>query len=150
MTRSSAAAGSAAAPAPAPVRLDKWLWAARFFKTRALALEAITKGQVKVNDQPVKPSRDVRGGDRIAMRQPGWVREVVVKGVSAVRGPAPVAQALYEETAESLRARAQVGEMRRFGVEPALGQQAGRPTKRDRRELVDWNRWSASLDDNKT
>jgi ribosome-associated heat shock protein Hsp15 len=149
MTRPSAAAGSAAAsaPAPSPVRLDKWLWAARFFKTRALALEAITRNQVKVNDQVVKPSRDVRVGDRIALRQPGWVREVVVKGVSAARGPAPVAQTLYEETAESLAARAQAGEMRRFGVEPALGQPAGRPTKRDRRELVDWNRWSASLDD---
>lgn len=133
--------------APAPVRLDKWLWAARFYKTRALAVEQIVGGRVHVNGQAAKAARDVHVGDRIALRQGAVVREVVVRGLSHVRGPAPAAQALYEETAESLVNRERAAELRRFGVEPALGQDAGRPTKRDRRELAEWNRWSASIDD---
>lgn len=133
--------------ASAPVRLDKWLWAARFYKTRALAVEQIVGGRVHVNGQAAKAARDVHVGDRIALRQGAVVREVVVRGLSHVRGPAPAAQALYEETAESLVNRERAAELRRFGVEPALGQDAGRPTKRDRRELAEWNRWSASIDD---
>ena len=131
-----------------PVRLDKWLWAARLFKTRALAVEAIGKHRVEVNGQAAKPSRDVRVGDRLTLREPAApARELLVKGLSEIRGPAPVAQQLYEETAESLAARDQAREARRQGVEPAQTLEHGRPTKRDRRQLSDWNRWSASVDD---
>jgi ribosome-associated heat shock protein Hsp15 len=139
---------AAAAPAEAAdLRLDKWLWAARFYKTRALATDEIAHGRVQVNGADAKPSRTVRVGDTIAMRQPGFVRTVNVLGLSAVRGPAPQARLLYEETAESIAAQQRAAEARRQGVEPAAAIDAGRPTKRDRRELTDWQRWSASLDD---
>ena len=131
-----------------PVRLDKGLGAARCFKTRALAVEAIGKHRVEVNGQPAKPSRDVRLGDRLTLREPAApARELLVRGLSEIRGPAPVAQMLYEETAESQAAREQARESRRQGVEPAQTLEHGRPTKRDRRQLSDWNRWSASVDD---
>lgn len=126
------------------VRLDKWLWAARFFKTRSLAAEEIGKGRVEVNGQPAKPARDLRPGDRVQFRQGAVPRTVVVKALSAVRGPAPVAQALYEETAESVQARQKAAEQRRMGTEPAQAIEQGRPTKRDRRKLADWQRWSAT------
>lgn len=132
-------------------RLDKWLWAARFFKTRNLAAEEIAKGRVQVNGQPAKASREVRPGDRISLRQGQVQREVLVLQPSTVRGPAPVAQTLYEETAESVAARQRAAEQRRQGVEPALAYVQGRPTKRDRRELTrtqaSWQRWSVSIDD---
>ena len=131
-----------------PVRLDKWLWAARFFKTRALAVEAIGKNRVDVNGQPAKPSRDVRVGDELTLREPGMPpRTFAVKGVSDLRGPAPVAQQLYAETEASLQGREAAREARRQGVEPAQAIEHGRPTKRDRRQLADWNRWSASVDE---
>lgn len=129
------------------VRLDKWLWVARFFKTRGLAVEAIDKGRVQVNEAPAKPGRDLRIGDRVRLRAGPFERTVVVEGLSAMRGPATVAQTLYTETAESLAARERQQALRRMGTEPALTQAEGRPTKRDRRQLVDWNRWSASADD---
>ena len=130
------------------VRLDKWLWAARFYKTRALSAEAIDKGQVRVNGQVAKASREPRVGDNIEFRQGHDLRAVVVRGLSAARGSAPVAQQLYEETAESIARRMAVAEQRRLAPEPALSQPMGRPTKRDRRTLKDWgNRWSASVDD---
>lgn len=133
---------------PVEVRLDKWLWAARLFKTRSLATEEVTRGRVSVNGQAVKPSRDVKVGDRIAIRQVGSIERVIeVRALSAQRGPAPVAQALYAETAESLEARHQAAQARRLGTEPALSIEQGRPTKRDRRKLGDWQRWSATLDD---
>ncbi|MED5619191.1 RNA-binding S4 domain-containing protein [Ideonella sp. BN130291] len=128
------------------VRLDKWLWAARFYKTRSLAAEEIAKGRVLVNGQPAKASRDLKPADRVEFRQGAVARTVVVLGLSAVRGPAPVAQALYEETPESIAARQQAAEQRRLGVEPAQALEHGRPTKRDRRQLADWERWSASAD----
>ena len=132
----------------APVRLDKWLWAARFYKTRALAVEAISKNRVDVNGQPAKPSRDVRVGDELTVRETGLPpRTVQVLGISELRGPAPIAQQLYAETAESLATREAAREARRQGVEPAQAIEHGRPTKRDRRQLADWNRWSASADD---
>lgn len=132
----------------APVRLDKWLWAARFYKTRALAVEAIGKNRVDVNGQAAKPSRDVRVGDELTVREPGLpARTVEVLGVSDLRGPAPVAQQLYAETAASLATREAAREARRQGVEPAQTIEHGRPTKRDRRQLADWDRWSASADD---
>jgi ribosome-associated heat shock protein Hsp15 len=134
------------------MRLDKWLWAARLFKTRGLAAEAADRERVRVNDLPAKPARELRVGDRIALRQEsGLVRTLVVRGLSAVRGPAPVAQTLYEETPESLAARAQAAEARRLAPEPAATLTEGRPTKRDRREIerarAGWQRWSASVDE---
>ena len=133
------------------MRLDKWLWAARFFKTRGLAAEAADRERVRVNDLPAKPAKELRVGDRLALRQDGGpVRTVIVRGLSTLRGPAPVAQTLYEETAESLAARA-AAEARRLAPEPAATLTQGRPTKRDRRDLDQagggWQRWSASLDD---
>jgi ribosome-associated heat shock protein Hsp15 len=129
------------------VRLDKWLWAARFYKTRSLAAEEIGKGRISVNEQAAKPSRELRLDDRVELRQGPTQRTVIVRGLSHVRGPAPVAQALYEETADSIAARLKAAEARRQGVEPANTLEQGRPTKRDRRQLADWQRWSASLDD---
>ena len=127
-------------------RLDKWLWAARLFKTRALAAEAADLGRIKVNGLPAKPARELRPGDRINVRDGGRERSVQVLGLSAQRGPAVVAQTLYEETPESIAAREQAQRARRDGVEPAWALTQGRPTKRDRRDLVQWQRWSASLD----
>ncbi|MDP3085743.1 MAG: RNA-binding S4 domain-containing protein [Rubrivivax sp.] len=129
------------------VRLDKWLWAARLFKTRALAADEVARGRVLVNDQAAKSSRELKVGDQVTWRQAALQRVFVIRGLSAVRGPAPVAQALYEETAGSLAARAAAAERRRQGVEPADALTQGRPTKRDRRDLADWQRWSASADD---
>jgi ribosome-associated heat shock protein Hsp15 len=131
------------------MRLDKWLWAARFFKTRALAVEQIAKGRVAVNGQPAKPARELHVGDRVELRQGDMPRTVQVLGLSAQRGPASQAQGLYVETEESLAQRQRLGELRRQGVEPAQALTQGRPTKRDRRELVDWQRWSASVEDDR-
>ncbi len=130
------------------MRIDKWLWAARFFKTRALAVEEIAKGRVQINGHAVKPAHDVKPGDEIALKGP-WPRTVHVRGLSQQRGPAPVAQQLYEETAQSLELRAQAKERMRLAPEPAISMERGRPTKRDRRELSKaWDqRWSAALPD---
>lgn len=128
------------------MRLDKWLWAARFYKTRSLATDEIGKGRISVNDQPAKPSRELHAGDRIGMRQGAILRTVVVIALSDIRGPAPVAQALYAETAESIALREKAARERREAAEPSLAIEQGRPTKRDRRKLADWNRWSASFD----
>ena len=129
------------------VRLDKWLWAARFYKTRSLAADDIAKGRVSVNGQVAKASRELRPADQIELRQGPVSRTLVVRALSSLRGPAPVAQALYEETAESRAARERAAAQRRMGVEPGQTLEQGRPTKRDRRQLADWNRWSASDDD---
>ncbi|OWQ93257.1 RNA-binding protein [Roseateles aquatilis] len=137
---------SRTSPGPDGPRLDKWLWAARFFKTRALAVEEIGKGRVTVNGQAAKASREVRVGDMIRLRQGQVDREVRVAGLSNVRGPAPEAQALYEETADSIAARERAAEARRLAPEPASTIEQGRPTKQDRRRLADWDRWSASID----
>ncbi|APX75282.1 RNA-binding S4 domain-containing protein [Achromobacter insolitus] len=118
------------------IRLDKWLWAARFYKTRSLAVQEIGKGRVLVNDQPAKPAREVAPGDLVTVRKEDPALHVRVMGISGVRGPAPVARQLYEETPESVAARERAAEMRRLAPEPALGIEAGRPTKRDRR-LID-------------
>jgi ribosome-associated heat shock protein Hsp15 len=134
------------------MRIDKWLWAARFFKTRSLAVEHLDKGRVRVNAVEAKPSRELHVGDTVEIWQSGLLRTVVVQGLSMQRGPAPVAQALYSETPESQAAREQWVEQRRLGQEPAMSIEHGRPTKRERRHLDKaqhhWdNRWSASLDD---
>ena len=130
------------------LRIDKWLWAARFYKTRALAVEEIDKGRVKVNGIEAKPARAVQSGDTVSLRQGPVHRTVVVRGISNQRGAAPVAQQLYEETEESLRLKAEAAEQRRLSGDPAGAQEHGRPTKRDRRTLDKaWNnRWSASAD----
>ena len=130
------------------LRIDKWLWAARFYKTRSLAAEEIGKGRVQINGQDAKASREVKAGDRVRLRQGSVLREVVVHGISAQRGPAPVAQQLYEETSDSLLARELEARQRRLAAEPALAIEQGRPTKRDRRQMDKaWNaRWSAGLD----
>ncbi|WP_411884517.1 RNA-binding S4 domain-containing protein [Polaromonas sp. YR568] len=130
------------------LRIDKWLWAARFYKTRALAVEEIDKGRVKVNGIEAKPAREVKSGDTVSLRQGPVHRTVVVRGISNQRGAAPVAQQLYEETEESLRLKAEAAEQRRLSGDPAGAQEHGRPTKRDRRTLDKaWNnRWSASAD----
>jgi ribosome-associated heat shock protein Hsp15 len=136
------------------LRIDKWLWAARFYKTRSLAAEEIGKGRVQVNGQEAKAAREVKVGDTVSIRREGLMRTVVVRGLSGLRGPAPVAQQLYEETAESVRERERAAEQRRYAREPALSIEHGRPTKRGRRELDQargWgDRWSASLDDEGT
>ncbi|MBO9679939.1 MAG: RNA-binding S4 domain-containing protein [Acidovorax sp.] len=133
------------------MRLDKWLWCARFYKTRGLATEEIGKGRVTVNGQHAKAARELRVGDTVALRQGAIPRTVVVRALSGMRGPAPVAQQLYAETAESIAAREQAAEQRRLAPEPAASLQEGRPTKRDRRDIDrarDWgSRWSASLDE---
>ena len=134
------------------IRIDKWLWAARFYKTRSLATDEIGKGRVAVNDQTVKASREVKVGDTVKARQGDITRTVKVLAISDQRGPAPVAQALYEETDDSLQLREKIRVQRSLSREPALSIDQGRPTKRNRRDLekakqVGWNdRWSASLD----
>ena len=116
------------------VRLDKWLWAARFFKTRSLATAAVTAGEVRVARERVKPARVVKPGDEVQIRRSNDVMDIVVRELSDVRGPAPVAQGLYEETEESRQRRAVAAERRRLAREPALDIK-GRPTKRDARVL---------------
>jgi ribosome-associated heat shock protein Hsp15 len=114
------------------VRIDKWLWAARFFKTRALASKACELGRVQANGLDAKASRDVRVGQRLTIRNEGGTFEVDVMGLSEMRGPAAVAQELYRETEESRTARAQVAEQRKAIAITSVAD-AGRPSKRDRR-----------------
>lgn len=134
-------------------RIDKWLWAARFYKTRSLAVQAIDRRQVLIGGSAVKPAREIKPGEIVTVRQGPLVREVAVLALSAMRGPAPVAQALYQETPESTAAREHAAVQRRLAPEPAQAIAHGRPTKRDRRALererrADWNaRWTVALDD---
>ncbi len=116
------------------VRIDKWLWAARFFKTRSLATDAIDLGRVRVDGERIKPAREARLGDHVEVLI-GDVRiEVVIRALADVRGPASAAQQLYDETAESRARRERRSELRRFGTEPARAIR-GRPTKREGRAL---------------
>lgn len=132
------------------VRIDKWLWAARFYKTRSLATEEIDKGRVRINDLEVKPAKEVKAGDTVALRQGPVTRTVVVRGISDKRGGAPQAQLLYDELEASIKLREQLAEQHR--LEPANAQEHGRPTKRDRRSIDKvsnnhWgSRWSAAAD----
>ncbi|MGA3087553.1 MAG: RNA-binding S4 domain-containing protein [Terriglobales bacterium] len=117
------------------VRMDKWLWAARFFKTRALAARACELGRIRANGQPAKAAREVRTGDSLQVTNDGGDFQVEVLLLSEVRGPAPAAQALYRETELSrelrLKAAAERKAMRQFEVRPE-----GRPSKRDRRKII--------------
>ncbi len=119
---------------PARTRLDKWLWAARFFKHRSAATEAVEGGKVKLNGAAVKPARDVKPGDRLEITIGADCRSVIVRALADKRGPASVAQTLYEETADSLARRAAASELRRLAAAPGADLH-GRPTKRDRRRI---------------
>jgi ribosome-associated heat shock protein Hsp15 len=116
------------------VRIDKWLWAARFFKTRSLAADAVERGRIKIGGENVKPARAVKEGDKIVVDNGSSRWEIVVLGLSDKRGPAPVAQALYRETEDSILKRANDQEARRLFPEPGSTIK-GRPTKRDRRAI---------------
>jgi ribosome-associated heat shock protein Hsp15 len=127
------------------LRLDKWLWAARFFKTRGLSVDAIAAGHISVNGERAKPAKMLRVGDAVEIRRAPFTHAIVVKGLSERRGPAPEAQLLYEETPESKARRAQLAaEMRSASAGPRF---PGRPTKKDRRDYEKWFR-GGSDDDN--
>ena len=136
------------------LRIDKWLWAARFYKTRGLAVEAINRGWVLVQGKTLKPSHELKAADSVRVVQGTTQKTVVVLALSDRRGSAPDAALLYQETETSMAARLLEAQKRKFAPEPALSQLAGRPTKRMRRETEqvkrstgEWNaRWSASLD----
>lgn len=117
------------------VRMDKWLWAARFFKTRSLAQEAIELGRVRVRGERIKASREVRVGDMVSVTRGDEHFEVCVVALSTVRGPAKVAQTLYRETDESIVLRERAALMRKIAAEPASTIAKGRPTKRDARRI---------------
>ncbi len=120
-------------------RLDKWLWAARFFKTRSLAVEAINGGKVHVNGQRAKPSRNVHAGDMLEVSKPPYSFEIEILGLEKQRRPASEAQALYQETAESQAKREQLREQ--LKNEPlGFREQKGRPSKRDRRHIIKFTR----------
>ena len=120
---------------PSRVRLDKWLWAARFFKTRPLAAEAVVGGKVALNGERVKPARLLQTGDELSVRLGPYEHVVRVRALSERRGPASVAATLYEETAESRTVREKLGEQLRMAPAAFVYEEKGRPTKRDRREL---------------
>jgi ribosome-associated heat shock protein Hsp15 len=125
-----------AAP-PDETRIDKWLWAARFFKTRSAATEAVAGGRIEVNGAAAKPSRSVKPGDRIRIRIGPIEYQLTVKAIGERRGSAPTAQALYEESPESVATRAKIAAERRFASAPAY-EEKGRPSKKDRREMDRW------------
>ncbi len=116
------------------VRLDKWLWAARFFKTRSLAAEAIDGGKVDVNDERAKRARPVRLGDRVRVRKPPFAHEVEVRALSDKRGSGAIAATMYDESPESKRAREALAlQLKALG--PPIFRDKGRPGKKDRREI---------------
>ena len=119
------------------MRIDKWLWAARFYKTRSLAQQAIAAGRVKLNDARIKPSHELKPGDALAIRVGDFEWQLTVKGLSDKRGPADVARQLYQESEASRAERERRHDLRRWGAEPASGLK-GRPTKRDRRRIEDF------------
>jgi ribosome-associated heat shock protein Hsp15 len=125
---------SAELPAPPRVRLDKWLWAARFFKTRSAAATAVDGGKIDVNGERAKRSRLLQAGDVVVLRRPPYEHHLVVRGVAEVRGPAKEAVLLYEETAESRAQREKLAyQLKNAPVLTFHG--TGRPTKRDRRVI---------------
>lgn len=121
------------------IRLDKWLWAARFFKTRSLAAEAVEGGKVHLNGNRTKPSRVVRIGDELKVRRGPYERVVVVRGASPHRGPASEAQSLYEETGESKRNREALANELRFQGR-IVSEIKGRPSKKARRDILRFTR----------
>ena len=123
--------------APPKLRIDKWLWAARFYRTRSLAAAAVEAGQVRVNGERVKPARAVHAGERVDVRKAGFAWDVEVLGVAERRGSAPEAANLYAESEPSRRTREEEVARRRAAAasDPRFD---GRPTKRDRRKLEDF------------
>jgi len=117
------------------IRLDKWLWAARFFKTRSLAAEAIGGGKITLNGERAKPAKPVKLGDEVRVQLGPFQHVVIVRGLSERRGPASVAQTMYEETEASRAARARLAEQLRMAPAGLVYEEKGRPTKRDRREI---------------
>ena len=116
------------------MRIDKWLWAARFFKTRALAQAAVVAGKIRLHDERIKPAKDVRVGDALAIRVGEFAWNVTVKALAERRGPADEARKLYAESAESsARRAAQIADRKAFGT---AGERKGRPTKRERRQII--------------
>ncbi|HEY2165403.1 MAG TPA: RNA-binding S4 domain-containing protein [Gemmatimonadaceae bacterium] len=118
------------------VRVDKWLWAARFFKTRSLATDAVAGGKVEVNGERAKPAKSVKAGDEIRLRLPPYEHVLIVRALAERRGPASVAQGLYEETEASVAERHRLGEQLRMAPAAFVFEERGRPTKKDRRELT--------------
>ena len=114
-------------------RIDKWLWAARFYKTRSMAADAVTGGKVELNGERTKPAKGVKLGDELRIRSGVFEQIVQVRGLSERRGPASVAATLYEETAESAAARAKMAERMRY--EAPITMDTGRPSKKDRRDI---------------
>ena len=116
------------------LRLDKWLWAARFFKTRSLATEAVNGGKVELNGLRPKPSKAIKVGDQLRIRLGPFIHLITVRAVSDRRGPASAGALLFEESPESIAARERLREQHRLAP-PAQYQEGGRPTKKDRRRL---------------
>lgn len=119
------------------MRIDKWLWAARFFKTRSLAVQAVDSGRVSLNGERCKPAKEIHLGDALRVRAGEAEWQVIVRGLSDKRGSASAAQSLYEETAGSRIRREEQAALRKLAKEPAR-EIRGRPTKRNRRLLAGW------------
>jgi ribosome-associated heat shock protein Hsp15 len=117
------------------VRIDKWLWAARFFKTRSLATEAVDGGKVEINGERAKPSKLVKPGDELRLRLGPYEHILIVRALGERRGPASVAQSLYEETSASKEAREKLSAQLRMAPAAFVYEEKGRPTKKDRRDL---------------
>ena len=126
------------------IRIDKWLWAARFFKTRSIAQEQIELGRVLIGGQRMKASREVKPGDRLEIQRGEETFTVYVEALSNRRGPAAEAQTLYRETDESRERREKLAQARKIAFEPSVSIDHGRPTKRDARKLREWKEqgWS--------
>ena len=118
------------------VRIDKWLWAARFFKTRSLATDAVGGGKVEVNGEHAKPAKAVKIGDEVRLRLGPYEHVLIVRGLSDRRGSATIAQTLYEETAASREAREKLSAQLKMAPAPFVYEEKGRPTKKDRRDLA--------------
>lgn len=122
----------------ARVRLDKWLWAARFFKTRSLATDAVAGGKVEVNGERAKPSKAVAPGDEVRLRLGPYEHVLIVRGLAERRGSADIAQGLYDETAASRAERERLAAQLRMAPAAFVYEEKGRPTKKDRRDLSDF------------
>ena len=120
------------------VRIDKWLWAARFFKTRSLATEAVDGGKVELNGERAKPAKLVKEGDEVRLRMGPYEHVLIVRALGERRGPASVAQGLYEETAESKAAREKLSAQLKMAPAAFVYEEKGRPTKKDRRDLANF------------
>ncbi len=119
------------------MRIDKWLWAARFYKTRSLAQQAVEGGKITLSGERIKPSKELKTGDALVIRIGASAWAIAVKQLSDKRGSATIARTLYEESAESQVRREQQSVLRKLNVEPAA-ERHGRPTKRERRQLDSW------------